>query len=126
MICCCSRDLKPENVMGGAESGYIKLIDFGTAKYYEQVATAGGSDSSLCAVQDAACDTYSTGYTSPEAMNTSADLDPFAGLIKVRSHNPFANDVHCLGVELTRVPTGLVSDPTCLSTVNSNPAISCS
>ena len=44
--------------MGGAESGYIKLIDFETAKYYEPVATAGGSDSTLSAVQDATCDTY--------------------------------------------------------------------
>ena len=94
--------------MGGAESGYIKLIDFGTAKYYEPVATAGGSDSTLSSVQDATCDTYSTGYTSPEAMSTWTDLEPFAGVSKVRSHNPFANDVHCLGVEPTCVSPGFI------------------
>ena len=61
-------DLKPENAMGGAQSDYVKLIDFGTAKYFPDIAASSGSDEQLSSCVDAQvhCPVMSLGYSSPE------------------------------------------------------------
>ena len=88
----CRRDLKPENAMGGASSGYVKIVDFGTAKYFEQVAAGGNQELKTCQDTDHQGLMLTVGYSSLETLAARKNRSvPF---------NPFGNDVHCLGAML--------------------------
>ena len=85
--------MKPENAMGGARSGYVKIVDFGTAKYFEQVAAGGNQELKTCQDSDTKDLMFTINYASVETLAASAGDGH-------TPYNPFANDVHCIGAML--------------------------
>jgi len=88
------QDLKPENIMGGIESGYLKLVDFGTAKLYPAVKAANGSGNAIQSVRERPRGPVSPPYTAREQAEGN--------------YNPFLADVYSLGCILSILCTGKV------------------
>ena len=94
--------------MGGARSEYLKLIDFGTAKYFQEVKESEGSEMALSSCKDTevARPVVSLGYTAPEVSRAADEYVHSRQTSIGAGHNPFANDVYSLGTILFMMITG--------------------
>ena len=79
-------DMKPENAMGGItksskRESYVKIVDFGAAKHFEQVATGSNEELKSCRDTDHKDLVLTMSYASVETLaacaNDSVAFNPF-------------------------------------------------